>query len=219
MTTTHGRSLEGVWQPGVGPLSHRPPCSPQDRSSDAPNHEGSLPHLEPGERPLNHGAPVPRPGPPARYQLIYVTCSLPPAPATCNPLGGQPSAALRATSGQDRPASARAHTGPEAVGLRTTAIIRLEGPLHGAAPAAEVWIARLQAKRSTIRNQPFGVKCTTAVNVRDSHHSRTRRTCPPERRPILSTGYEPSEIPGDKPPTAVPMDHDLVIHIPTCFGG
>lgn len=53
-------------------------------------------------------------------------------------LGGELGATLAATGGDDRPTGASAHPETEAVGLRTTAVVRLEGTLrHEKTPGGE----------------------------------------------------------------------------------
>jgi hypothetical protein len=58
--------------------------------------------------------------------------------------GRELGAALAPTRGEDRPAGARAHAQPEAVGLRATPVVRLEGPLahEGSPTTSRVCTAR-----------------------------------------------------------------------------
>lgn len=77
-----------------------------------------------GERPWSIGRRA-RPGAPFAQNRLNGATGAPLAAPSGRELG----AALAAASGQDRAACARAHTQPEAVGLGTTPVVRLEGPL------------------------------------------------------------------------------------------
>lgn len=61
---------------------------------------------------------------------------------TCTRSGGQAGATLATAGRQDGAAGTGAHTQPEAVGLRATTVVRLEGALaHSGAPVMIRWLA------------------------------------------------------------------------------
>lgn len=61
---------------------------------------------------------------------------------TCTRSGGQTGATLAAAGRQDGAAGTGTHTQPEAVGLRATTVVRLEGALaHSGAPVMTRWVA------------------------------------------------------------------------------
>lgn len=69
--------------------------------------------------------------------------------------GRQLGAALAAPSGDDRATGTGAHAEAEPVGLRTAAVVRLEGPLHCRAPGSS-GVTRTPASRCTGRCRTVG---------------------------------------------------------------
>lgn len=137
-----GAAVDGA--PGCAPPHHRPRARPRTPHAQAQCSHRQNAHREGGRRGA-HGRIDVRAGSSRRTRDAAAGGTRPatrrsPDRSTS---GRQNLTTLAATSSEDGPAGARAHTQPETVGLRATAIVRLKGALaHSGTPEVKSTLVR-----------------------------------------------------------------------------